>query len=242
MRFMPFGRKEARQEYCGAVSFSPFTYKNPCIPYMHELLDVLLMSKGLPFKDLELVVIDAAQPEEPEELFVREDALERAFYAPEHTHFPDRGPVGRAYQPGWAGETHDAWTTHDDRDIEMTLTFLAPRLNYLMLVTDRPVYYKEFVHTMYEEYGLIVQRMPKTARLRARGNLILDFERGADLDKGSAGRQDAWYIPVYKKRWEIGENLDITVPVGYNTLVITGAGFLPADRVCLSDGRSPSLL
>ena len=33
-------------------------------------------------------------------------------------------------------------------------------------------------------------------------------------------RPNMVYLPIYKKPWEISENLDIIVPVGYNTLVI----------------------
>ena len=120
----------------------------------------------------------------------------------------------------------DAEISQDSYDIENVLEQLTPKLNYLLLVTDRPAYYKDFVHAMYEENGLIVQRIPKSDRRRARGNLVLDFERSGAVSTESMVRPGAIYLPIYKKPWEIGENLDIMVPVGYNTLVIEGI-FLP---------------
>lgn len=110
----------------------------------------------------------------------------------------------------------------DDRDIREVLSQLTPKLNYLLLVTDRPDHYDGFIYTMYEENGLIVQQIPKSARKSVRGNLILDFERCTEVSAESMIRPGAVYLPVYKKPWEIGENLDIIVPVGYNTLVVEG--------------------
>lgn len=118
-----------------------------------------------------------------------------------------------------AGSEQDV---QDDFDIQDTLSQLAFGLNYLLLVTDRPDFYENFVFDMYEENGLIVQQVEKSVCKNVRGNFVLDFERAGEVPKESMLRPGVIYVPIYKKPWEIGENLDIKVPVGYNTLVIEG--------------------
>ena len=53
------------------------------------------------------------------------------------------------------------------------------------------------------------------------GNVILDFEkpgdRGAEIKFGGK-----IYIPIFKRRWEAAKNLDIAVPIGYNTVTVKG--------------------
>ena len=122
-------------------SFSPLTYRNPLIIYMHVILEHVQACKNLACRNMELVVIDA-----------------------------------------------------------------DPR----------------FRDEMYEENGLIVQQIPKSARRQARGNVILDFERNSGYAPDHAASPEAIYMPIYKRPWEIRENLDILVPVGYNTLVVEG--------------------
>lgn len=113
----------------------------------------------------------------------------------------------------------------DDFDIRDTLSQLAFGLNYLMLVTDRPEFYEDFVYDMYQENGLIVQQAKKSVCKNVRGNFVLDFERAGEVPNASMLRPGVIYVPIYKKPWEISENLDIKVPVGYNTLVIEGVLF-----------------
>ncbi|KAI4451173.1 hypothetical protein C823_005722 [Eubacterium plexicaudatum ASF492] len=115
----------------------------------------------------------------------------------------------------------------DDQDVRMVLYDLDDQLNYLLIVTDRPERYESFMDEMYEENGLIVQQIQKTSCRQVRGNVVLDFERSSSFFKQNAVHADAVYLPVYKRPWEIGENLDILVPVGYNTLIVEG--ILPAD-------------
>lgn len=122
----------------------------------------------------------------------------------------------------------DAEMSQDSYDIESVLEQMTPNLNYLLLVTDRPAYYEDFVHAMYQENGLIVQQISKADRGRAHGNMVMDFERSGAVSAESMIGSKAIYLPIYKKPWEIGENLDIMVPVGYNTLVIEGI-FLPEE-------------
>ncbi len=156
-------------------AFSPLTYRNPLIIYMHVILERVLACKNLACRNMELVVIDADQ--------IRDE---------------------------------------DDNDIQLILDALEQRLNYLLLITDRPDSYQRFMDEMYEENGLIVQQLPKSARRQARGNLVLDFERSGGFAPDGAASPKAIYMPIYKRPWEIREDLDILVPVGYNTLVVEG--------------------
>ncbi|MDE6887338.1 MAG: hypothetical protein K2P45_01625 [Eubacterium sp.] len=154
--------------------FSPMTYRNPYITFMHLIIEQVLRQKKLSYQKMELVIIDA------------EDGRDE-----------------------------------DDEDIQMVLYELR-QLNYLLLVTDRPDRYEQFTDEMYEENGLIVQQLSKSASGQPRGNLVLDFERSSGILGVQASDAKAVYLPVYKRPWEIGENLDILVPVGYNTLVVDG--------------------
>ncbi len=124
----------------------------------------------------------------------------------------------------------------DDNDIENVLYELVQQLNYLMLVTDRPEKYEDFMDMAYEENGLIVQRISKTAGKHARGNLVMDFERSTGICTENM-KSGIVYLPVYKRPWEIGENLDIIVPVGYNTLVVRGIFPEDSEKGCLTDEK-----
>ena len=116
----------------------------------------------------------------------------------------------------------DGEMERDDYDIQIVLSQLSNMLNYLMVVTDRPLFYKDFIDTMFEENGLIVQQVSKTTYKDIGGNMILDFERSEKVSFELMSLPGVIYIPIYKKPWEICENLDIIVPVGYNTLVVNG--------------------
>lgn len=116
-------------------------------------------------------------------------------------------------------------SSQDDFDIQDTLAQLAFGLNYLLLVTDRPEFYEDFMYDMYKENGLVVQQVQKSACKNVRGNFVLDFERTGEVPNISMLRPGVIYVPIYKKQWEISENLDINVPVGYNTLIIEGVLF-----------------
>lgn len=49
--------------------------------------------------------------------------------------------------------------------------------------------------------------------------LVLDFEWEGECYSGQM-RPGRYYIPIHKKPWKIGENLDITIPIGYNTVIV----------------------
>lgn len=117
----------------------------------------------------------------------------------------------------------DAEENRDDdgEDMEHILYEAVRQLNYLLVVTDRPQRYAHFAQQVYEENGLIIQTSPKPAHRGIRGNMVLDFERSGGI-RAETIRRGTVYVPFYKRPWEIGENLDILVPVGYNTLVVGG--------------------
>ena len=105
---------------------------------------------------------------------------------------------------------------------------LCEDINALTIFTDRPDYFEDFAELVYEENGLLVILAPKREQLKVAlhrtGHMtavILDFEwRGPCY---SFGRADCdGYIPIHKKMWEIGENLDISIPFGYNTVIVKG--------------------
>lgn len=164
----------------GKNVFSPITYRNPYMIYMHKIIANVINQKKISYQQMELVIIDAEENKD-----------------------------------------------QDDEDIQIVLDELNQQLNYLLMVTDRPEKYKTFADEMYEENGLIVQQIPKTVCQQARGNVILDFERSSGFFRKNTVDSKAIYLPIYKRPWEISENLDILVPVGYNTLVV--GGILPAD-------------
>ena len=96
-------------------------------------------------------------------------------------------------------------------------------LNFLTIYTQRPAYFYEFAETMYEENGLLVRLFPKEGKrvevLQATATLVLDFEweGGCHFCQIQRGR---YYVPIHKRPWKKGENLDIIVPIGYNTVTV----------------------
>ena len=107
-------------------------------------------------------------------------------------------------------------------DIRSVLEQLGPDLNFLTIYTNRPAYFREFTETMYEENGLMVMVFPKK---------YLEWESSFGKNKEAAPRklvfdfewQGKHYIPIHKKPWETAENLDIAVPIGYNTVIVKRA-------------------
>ena len=112
----------------------------------------------------------------------------------------------------------------EEDTVLLLLEQLEEDLNFLTILTDRPAYFSTFVERMYEENGLVVSLFQKDKMERQKAGygrqcLILDFEKkGRCYDFFVAPQND--YIPIYKKTWQIAENLDITVPIGYNTVIV----------------------
>ena len=119
----------------------------------------------------------------------------------------------------------------DWSDSESTLLaaeLLSPDLNRLVIVTDQPAYFERYADNMYEEQGLIVEIFPKSRQKLAElsedtlaGNVILDFEE-KEKRFPAVPFGGKLYIPIWKKPWESSGNLDIAVPIGYNTMIVRG--------------------
>lgn len=117
----------------------------------------------------------------------------------------------------------------DPEDALMAAKRLAGDLNSLVLLTDQPEYFEEFAENIYEEQGLIAQIFSKTPEICARFyldgadcNVILDFEN-PDEEGHVPEFGKKIYIPIFKRRWESAANLDIAVPIGYNTMIVKGS-------------------
>ncbi len=113
-----------------------------------------------------------------------------------------------------------------EEDIFTVLHQLERDLNALAIITDRPEAFFSYAVQMEEENGLMVSifqknKMGKTELMALRGNVLLDFEREGHFctSEKVAG---LCYIPIYKIPWKKGENLDIVVPIGYNTVIVKG--------------------
>ena len=98
-------------------------------------------------------------------------------------------------------------------------------VNTLTIYTDRAAYFWEFVETMYEKNGLVSLIVSKKHLGLAKKTVgcssifLFDFEwDGAFYEKQIAlGKH---YIPIHKRAWRTAENLDIAVPIGYNTVIV----------------------
>ncbi len=77
---------------------------------------------------------------------------------------------------------------------------LGRDLNRLTILTEHPAYFERF----------------------GKGCVILDFEKPGE-GFGRILFEKKLYIPVFKKRWESAGNLDIAVPIGYNTMIVRGS-------------------
>ncbi len=106
---------------------------------------------------------------------------------------------------------------------------LGRDLNRLTILTEHPAYFERFADNMYEEHGLIVEVFFKERRKLTeiisdggKGCVILDFEKPGE-GFGRIRFEKKLYIPVFKKRWESAGNLDIAVPIGYNTMIVRGS-------------------
>ncbi len=141
-------------------------------------------------------------------------------------------------------EEDESYSNFEPVDVKDVLEQFSEYLNNLTIFTDRPAYFKQFVETMYEENGLIVSLLSKEELgmktfghgKRRERKVTLDFEW-----EGSCYKRlicpERYYIPIHKKKWVFAEsdsakqhrfviesrqNLDIIVPIGYNTMIVKG--------------------
>lgn len=106
-------------------------------------------------------------------------------------------------------------------DVEIVLEQISGDLNFLRIATERPAYFSGFVEKMYEENGLVVQLESKEDFSLEGINVVLDMEQEGGMCRKCI-QENLHYIPLYKKPWNQAENLDISVPIGYNTVIVKG--------------------
>lgn len=115
---------------------------------------------------------------------------------------------------------------YDIENVLLAIRCIGRDVNRLVVLTDRAAYFENISEKLYEEQGLIIEMFPKTdekiaalGEEESKGNLILDFETKSERSEEiKFGRKI--YIPIFKKPWEDAGNLDITVPIGYNTVIV----------------------
>lgn len=109
-------------------------------------------------------------------------------------------------------------------------------LNAFSLYTSQPEYHAEEIDYLYEEFGLIVETLDKDSRYDkkddkcSKGKLILDFEEKGRIREEFLSEKSI-YISIYKRDWYQRANLDIEVPIGYNTMIVKGTGFAGSKAV-----------
>lgn len=121
-------------------------------------------------------------------------------------------------------EKEEEISIFEEETVLAILEHLQNQLNFLTILTNRPAYFYPFAEKMYEENGLIVSIFPKGKIEKRKGSyetskMILDFEKEGSC-YGFFMTPGNYYIPIYKKTWQIAENLDIKVPIGYNTVIV----------------------
>ena len=123
-------------------------------------------------------------------------------------------------------EEPDGHHVFEPADVKDVLEQLRDDINALTIYTDREIYFKEFVEMAYEENGLLALVFSKKELCRreimctkSTSALVLDFEWEGTYFHMWNNRKYA-YIPIHKKPWKMGKNLDILVPFGYNTVIV----------------------
>lgn len=109
----------------------------------------------------------------------------------------------------------------EEDDAKKVLAQLSADLNFLIILTDRPVYFQGYVEKMYEETGLPVHVEAKEGQRSYSANTVLDLEQKGHL-RTLHLTEPSIYLPIYKRSWKTAENLDIYVPIGYNTVIVKG--------------------
>ncbi len=185
--------------------------ENKAICCLRAVIESLLQSRGLFYRDMHMVLIDR----ELGELSVLGN--EEAELDPDAMSGNGNDLTGFAWN--WEEE---AVREYVDGQILEALCQITDGLNHLVIYTKRPEYFSDFAGRMLREYGLIVVLAPKENDRVMPDSLVLDFEYARQM-KTDFLQKDVIYLPIYKKPWQIAENLDISVPIGYNTVIVKGA-------------------
>ena len=167
---------------------------NPCIPYVRKVVESLLARKGCVYREFYPLVLD-----------FEEDEVKRGIMESSFQEYETEREILRLR-----------------RQVDNVLRQLTPGLNRMIIRTSRPAYFEEFVQTMYEENGLVIQLEEKSFEPFPKNCFVMDFELWGEPVQRMF-REDIFYLPIYRKPWEIAENLDILVPIGYNTVIVKGA-------------------
>lgn len=170
---------------------------NPCIPYLRTVIETVLQERGILYRDFYPVIFD-----------FDEEALQREKQA----------------------ETENAIFLYETeceiarlrRQRESILRQLAPGLNRIMVCTKEPAGFTDFCEMVYENEGLVVELSDETEQAFPTGSFIIDLGLWGDFPTGLL-RPDIFYLPIYRKMWEITGNIDILAPIGYNTVIVKGA-------------------
>lgn len=131
----------------------------------------------------------------------------------------------RDFSPVLIDEKKDGMLMMEE-DIWTVLKQLERDLNALTIITDRGQEFLDYASRMQEETGLMVSVLEKgktgTKEIQAlQGNVMIDFEREGHFCTAEK-KAGYCYLPIYKIPWKKGENLDIIVPIGYNTMIVKG--------------------
>ena len=185
--------------------------ENEAVCYLRAVIESLLQSRGLFYRDMHMVLIDRELGE------LSEPGNEEAEPDPGAISGKDDDLTGFAWN--WEEE---AVREYVDGQILEALCQITDGLNHLVIYTKRPEYFSDFAGRMLQEYGLIVVLAPKENDRVMPDSLVLDFEYDRQM-KTDFLQEDIIYLPIYKKPWQIAENLDISVPIGYNTVIVKGA-------------------
>ncbi len=182
---------------------------NPCIPYVRQVIEIILNQRESDYRSFYPVILDFEEKEVHRRLWgMTEDAESEEGFAGSR-----ENPV-RKYEA-------ELEILRLQRQMDDVLMQLVPNLNRMIIRTERAAYFTEFVQRMYEEYGLVIQLEEKSLTTFPTASFVIDFE----LWRKPAGRifrNDTCYLPIYLRPWEINPNLDILVPIGYNTVIVKG--------------------
>lgn len=110
----------------------------------------------------------------------------------------------------------------DEDDVELVLEQISNDLNFLRIATQRPEYFASYIERMYEDTGLVVQTSRREEISLEGINVILDMERRGNCHYRYM-KEGILYIPLYKIPWsrvKMLQNLDISIPIGYNTVIV----------------------